>query len=440
MRSAALAKSDGDGLARDDRWKAGLSTVLPSTTRRLIGAPAIGTIPASLQHELKSAADGETPGVDAVTQMLQARGSSFSAVCEAANDVRRQRNGDRVSYVVNRNINYTNICTYKCRFCAFSKGSTADDLRGKPYVLDLEEIGDRVREAWSLGATEICLQGGIHPSYTGDTYKNIVETVKSAAPDVHVHAFTPLEIVQGASTLNMPVRDYLEMLIAAGLGSLPGTSAEILVDRVRKIICPDKLSSSQWIDVMKTAHSLHLHSTATIMFGHVESARDQAEHLLRVRELAELTRGITELVPLPFVHMEAPMFRRGESRAGPTFREAVLVHAVGRLALNPVVENIQASWVKLGTEGALAVLNAGANDLGGVLMNESITRAAGAAHGQQFVPNDMRDLIERAERSAWQRTTLYEAAPEDRIALADQLASRPSGHKVLMEPVTQVFS
>ncbi len=440
MQTAVTRMADAQGLARDDDWSAGASVNPPAHTLSLLRSRHVGTVPESIKQSLNAAADGAALDVRAISDLLKARGNAFSAVCEAADSVRRQQNGDEVSYVVNRNINYTNICAYKCRFCAFSKGSAADDLRGKPYVLDLDEIGSRVAQAWSRGATEVCLQGGIHPAYTGDTYIDIVKTAKAAAPDIHIHAFTPLEIVQGASTLNLPVREYLERLVEAGLGSLPGTSAEILVDSVRKIICPDKLTSTQWVDVMKSAHSLHLHSTATIMFGHVESPEDQARHLLVVRELAEVTRGITELVPLPFVHMEAPMFRRGESRAGPTFREAVLMHAVGRLALNPVVENIQASWVKLGAAGAGAMLDAGANDLGGVLMDESITRAAGAAHGQQLTPVEMHKLIDKAGRRPRQRTTLYKDAPEERVEVARESFSQAQPVTPLMEPVAQVFT
>jgi FO synthase len=318
--------------------------------------------------------------------------------------------------VVNRNINYTNICYFHCRFCAFSKGRLAEHLRGRPYDLDLGEIARRTVEAWQRGATEICLQGGIHPDYTGKTYLEICRTVKQAAPEIHVHAFSPLEIWQGALTLGMALGDFLAELQRAGLGSLPGTAAEILDDEVRQIICPDKIDTAQWLEVMATAHAQGLRSTATIMFGHVDQPRHWARHLLRIRALQTNTGGFTELVPLPFVHMEAPIYLKGGARRGPTFREALLMHAVARLVLHPHITNIQTSWVKMGPDGARACLAAGANDLGGTLMNESITRAAGAAFGQEMPPEAMENLIEGAGRLPYQRTTLYGEARAERTA------------------------
>ena len=312
-----------------------------------------------------------------------------------------------MTYVVNRNINYTNICTYGCKFCAFSKGRHSFEEREKPYDLGLDEIARRTREAWERGATEVCLQGGIRPGYTGETYLSIVAAVKSAAPAIHVHAFSPLEIWHGAETLGLPLRDYLARLKAAGLSSLPGTAAEILDDEVRAVLCPDKIKTAQWLQVMETAHEVGLRSTATIMFGHVDSYRHWARHLLRVRELQERTGGFTEFVPLPFVHMEAPIYLRGRARKGPTFREAILMHAVARLALDPVIPNIQASWVKMGPDGAALCLAAGANDMGGVLMNELITRAAGAVHGQELSAADLQRLIRAAGRTPRRRTTVY---------------------------------
>ncbi|MDE0510509.1 MAG: bifunctional FO biosynthesis protein CofGH, partial [Gammaproteobacteria bacterium] len=283
-----------------------------------------------------------------IITLFNARGADEDAVIQAADNLRRTMNGDTVSYVVNRNINYTNICYFGCGFCAFSKGRVAENLRERGYDLPLEEIQARVSEAWERGATEVCLQGGIHPDYTGATYLAIVRAVKEAQPDMHVHAFSPLEIRQGAETLGLPLRDYLGQLKQAGLGTLPGTAAEILDDEIRQIICPDKLNTAEWLEVMSTAHSLGLNSTATIMFGHVDGPLNWARHLLRIRDLQEQTGGFTEFVPLPFVHMEAPMYRKGRARKGPTFREAILMHAVARLVLHPHITNIQASWVKLG--------------------------------------------------------------------------------------------
>ena len=343
-----------------------------------------------------------------IVSLFNARGADEALVIRAADDLRRTVNGDTVSYVVNRNINYTNICYFGCGFCAFSKGRVAENLRERGYDLPLAEIQARVTEAWEKGATEVCLQGGIHPDYTGATYLAIVRAVKQARPDMHVHAFSPLEIRQGAETLGLPLRDYLEQLKQAGLGTLPGTAAEILDDEIRQIICPDKLNTAEWLEVMGTAHSLGLNSTATIMFGHVDGPLNWARHLLRVRDLQAQTGGFTEFVPLPFVHMEAPMYRKGRARKGPTFREALLMHAVARLALHPHITNIQASWVKLGMDGINACLDAGVNDLGGTLMNESISRAAGASHGQEFTAAGMRKLITAAGRVPQRRTTRYE--------------------------------
>ncbi len=321
-------------------------------------------------------------------------------------------NGDTVTYVINRNINYTNLCTYGCRFCAFSKGRLSAGHRDAPYDLPLEEIAAGTREAEVRGATEVCLQGGIAPRYTGRTYLDILRAVKNAAPAIHVHAFSPLEIWNGAETLGLSLTDYLAMLKAEGLGSLPGTAAEILDDEVRAVLCPDKINTQQWFDVMRAAHQVGLPSTATIMFGHIDHPRHWARHLMRIRSLQEETGGFTEFVPLPFVAMEAPIYLKGMARRGPTFREAVLMHAVARIVLHPVIANIQTSWVKMGPEGAAACLVAGANDLGGVLMNESITRAAGAAFGQEFSVNDMTMLIAEAGRNSQQRTTLYKPATD----------------------------
>ncbi|MGH6906207.1 MAG: 5-amino-6-(D-ribitylamino)uracil--L-tyrosine 4-hydroxyphenyl transferase CofH, partial [Geminicoccaceae bacterium] len=369
---------------------------------------------AELQGILHRARDGRPLAEADVVRLFAARGREAEAVCRNADQLRAEVNGARVGYVVNRNINYTNVCYFRCRFCAFSKGRLAENLRGMPYDLDLEEIARRTREAWQRGATEMCLQGGIHPDYTGLTYLDICRTVKKAAPDIHVHAFSPLEVWQGARTLGMSLRDFLAELTRAGLGSLPGTAAEILDVEVRRVICPDKITTAQWLEVMACAHGLGLRSTATVMFGHVDHPRHWARHLLRIRELQVSTGGFTEFVPLPFVHMEAPIYLKGGARRWPTWREALLMHAVARLVLHPHVTNIQTSWVKMGPRGAQACLAAGANDLGGTLMNESITRAAGAAFGQELPPHLMHELIERAGRVPHQRTTVYGEAPAER--------------------------
>lgn len=289
---------------------------------------------------------------------------------------------------------------------------------GRPYDLELDEIARRTAEAWSRGATEVCLQGGIHPDYTGETYLAICRAVKAAAPGIHVHAFSPLEVWQGAQTLGVPVEDFLAELKSAGLGSLPGTAAEILDDEVRAVLCPDKVNTAQWLSVMESAHRVGLPSTATIMFGHIDEPKHWARHLLRVRDLQSRTGGFTEFVPLPFVGKEAPLYLKGLARPGPSFREAVLMHAVARLVLHPHVTNIQVSWVKMGADGMRACLQAGVNDLGGTLMNESITRAAGATHGQELAPDAMEVLARGLGRVPEQRTTAYVAAPGERHAAA----------------------
>jgi FO synthase len=407
-----LRSADSHGWGRGDLWAPGLS-VAPIAPAKA----GLGERPDAILVDLVAKAS-EGIGLDEreVTTLFGARGVDFDYVSEAADRLRRKVSGDVVTYAVNRNINYTNICSYKCRFCAFSKGKTHEALRGVPYDLDLEEVARRAAEAWDRGATEVCMQGGIHPDYTGETYLELCRTVKQAVPQMHIHAFSSLEIQQGAATLGIPVTEFLLRLKEAGLGTLPGTAAEILDDEVRDVLCHDKLNTREWLDVIAAAHQVGFRTTATIMFGHIESPRHWARHLLRIRALQEKTGGFTEFVPLPFVHMEAPMYLKGMARKGPTFREAVLMHAVSRLALHPVLTNIQVSWVKLGRDGVKICLNAGANDLGGTLMNESISRAAGTEHGQELPPHEMEALIHSLGRTARQRNTLYGPVSAERQA------------------------
>ena len=392
-----LARADASGHARDDLWFAGAPTI----------PPKVGGRRSSPRSRVRAMLRAGTLGLDEVTTLLQARGDDVAVIFGAANDLRRARNGETVSYVVNRNINYTNICSYRCGFCAFSKGKTHEALRGAPYTMDLEEVARRVAEAWSLGATEVCMQGGIHPKFTGETYLALCAAARAAAPGMHIHAFSPLEIIHGARSLGLALDVFLGQLKAAGLNSLPGTAAEILDDEVRRVICPDKLTTDEWVEVIEAAHSVNLPTTSTIMFGHVEEPRDVARHLLVIAALQRRTRGLTEFVPLPFVHMEAPLFLKGRARRGPTWREVGLVHAVARIVFDGLIDNIQASWVKLGPAGAAAALDFGVNDLGGTLMNESITRAAGTVHGQALDETRMRALIVEAGRVPIRRTTLY---------------------------------
>ena len=429
MTTRVRRLTDSRGFARPDRWYAGSNSALPSIATRWSSivkpfepATHAPRSPASTKRHLPgvspilaAAQKGHALTEDHIVRLFSAEGCDLDEIITAANDLRQESVGDTVTYVVNRNINYTNICLYHCGFCAFSKGRGATDLRGPAYNLDLDEIARRTSEAAAAGATEVCLQGGIHPSFTGETYLNIVRAVKDAVPWMHVHAFSPLEIKHGAGTLNLPLATYLERLREAGLSTLPGTAAEILDDEVRAIICPDKLNTQEWLEVIGTAHEVGLRTTSTIMYGHVERPIHWARHLLGLRALQQRTSGISEFVPLGYVHMEAPLWRKGRTRSGPTFREAVLMHAVPRLVLHPLIKNIQTSWVKMGAEGAAVCLEAGANDLGGTLMNESITRAAGGVHGQELDASKLQALAARIGRPARQRTTLYGDPPLNTI-------------------------
>ncbi len=428
-----LAAIDSSGYPRNDDWVAGESCEPPLAVARQLIADR------EAHREADQEPNRDTAGVsddivdivsrgalgvslsnEEITRLFAARGGDFGYVCSKADELRAQVNGDAVTYVVNRNINYTNICYFKCQFCAFSKGKLSENLRGKPYDLDTGEIARRSREAWARGATEVCMQGGIHPHYTGRTYLDILQQVKSAVPEMHVHAFSPLEVWQGAKTLGISTKEFLVELKRAGLGSLPGTAAEILDDGVRARICPDKLNSSDWLAVIETAHAVGLKTTATMMFGHVDTPAHWARHLIEIRELQRRTGGFTEFVPLPFVALEAPIYLKGRARRGPSFHEAVLVHAVARIVLHGLIDNIQASWVKLGTGGVAICLQAGVNDVGGTLMNESITRAAGAQHGQEWPAEQIESAIRKLGRTSMQRTTLYATASIERNQAARQ--------------------
>jgi FO synthase len=405
--------ADASGLARDDSWAPGEPVGVPFVVRH--DAPPLELVGAEL-------------GEDEITRLLEARGEEAARVCATADSLRREVCGDEVTYVVTRNIQYTNVCYFRCGFCAFSKGKLAANLRGAPYLVPLDEIVRRSEEAWERGATEVCLQGGIHPAFTGDYYAGVVRAIREAVPGIHIHAFSALEVWQGAATLGLTLGEYLAHLRDLGLGSLPGTAAEVLDDEVRRIICPDKVTTAQWLGVHDAAHRVGLRSNVTLMFGHADTPRSWARHLLRAREQQRRSGGFTEFVPLPFVPMEAPIYLQGRARRGPTFREAVLVHAVARLALHPEITNIQASWVKLGPDGTRQALAAGVNDLGGTLMNESISRSAGAEFGQELPPERMEELIRSAGRSPRQRTTIYGDPPEARVRAS-------FGAEPLAEPV-----
>ena len=431
VRFAVLDRADAESLARDDpgahfpqkvkgtrevgdgvevvligdrstAWYSGASASPPAL---LPAQPA--PIRGAVAEVLAGIELGQLPGIGELVTLFGARGPEVTAVAAAADEARRATAGETVTWVHNRNINYTNVCTFKCRFCGFSKGPLSLNLRGKPYLLTLEDIAGRAAEAQALGATEITLQGGIHPDFDGDYYIDVCRAVADAAPGIHVHGFTALEVTEGAKRLGEPLDQYLHRLMAAGLKSLPGTAAEILDDDIRAVLCPDKIDTEEWLDAHETAHRVGLRSNVTIMFGAIERPVHWARHIVATRELQRRTDGFTEFVPLPFVHMATPIYLQRKARRGPTFRETLLMHAVARLAYRGLIDNIQASWVKIGVDGVRQLLRAGVNDLGGTLMNENISRAAGATHGQGLEPDDFAAIVAPLDRPLRQRTTLY---------------------------------
>ena len=435
LHFAVLDRSDAEGLGRDDpgaQFPQKVESITPvgddaevtlrgpGSTQWYSGAPVAPPLLVPAPHDaitgavaevLDGVRSGQEVGEEQILALFSARGPEVAAVAAVADDLRREIVGDEVTFVRNRNINYTNVCTFKCRFCGFSKGPLSLNLRGNPYLLTLDDIAARAAEAAELGATEVCLQGGIHPDFDGDYYIEVTRAVKDAAPDLHVHGFTALEVTEGARRLGEPLEEYLSRLRDAGLRTLPGTAAEILDDDVRAIICPDKIDTQQWLDAHRSAHRVGLNSNVTMMFGSVEHPRSWARHLLITRDLQRETGGFTEFVGLPFVHMAAPLYLQHRGRRGPTFREVVLVHAVARITYRELIPHVQASWVKLGLAGVSQLLQAGADDLGGTLMDENISRAAGAEHGTMATPEDFRALVEPLGRTLVQRSTLYGRVP-----------------------------
>jgi FO synthase len=431
VRFAVLDRCDAEGLGRDDpgavfsetarhavnvgdgaevtlagrrstAWYAGTTAEPP---KLLPGQPrATGAV----REVLDGVRAGQRAEVDELVTLLRARGPEVAAVARLADELRAATVGNTVTYVVNRNINYTNVCTFRCRFCGFSKGKLSLNLRGAPYLLDLPDIVRRVLGAQRKGATEVCLQGGIHPSFDGDYYLTVCRAIHQAAPDIHIHGFTALEVTEGARRLGEPLASYLTRLREAGLRSLPGTAAEILDDEIRAVLCPDKITTAEWLEAHRVAHGVGLRSNVTMMFGAIEQPVHWARHLVRARDLQAQTGGFTEFVGLPFVHMATPMYLKRAARRGPTWREVLLVHAVARIAFHGLIDHVQASWVKLGSCGARQLLQAGVDDLGGTLMDENISRAAGASHGQGLDEAGFRAIVEPLGRTLAQRTTLYE--------------------------------
>ena len=442
LRFAVLDRADAEWLARDDpgqvwpeqttaadtvadgadfvlvghrstAWYSGADNTPPTL---IIESTTDGCPPGAVADVLAGLDAGHDAGVPELVTLLGARGPEVEAVARAADRRRSEIVGDTVTWVANRNINYTNVCTFKCRFCGFSKGPLSLNLRGTPYLLTLDDIAERVVEAWERGATEVTLQGGIHPDFDGDYYIDVTRAVKDAAPEMHVHGFTALEVTEGARRLGEDLATYLTRLRDAGLASLPGTAAEILDDDIRTILCPDKIDTDEWLEAHRVAHSVGLHSNVTMMFGAIEEPLHQARHLVRTRDLQResLAAGraaFTEFVGLPFVHMASPIYLQRKARRGPTFRENLLVHAVARLLYREEIPNIQASWVKVGLDGVAQMLRAGCNDLGGTLIDENISRAAGASHGQEMTGERFAALAESIGRPAAQRTTSYGLVP-----------------------------
>lgn len=411
-----LDQIDASGYRRPTHgWAPGVDMEPPVPPRRLSIAYAdtawadrpFSPPPADLAAILDRSLDGIPPTRDEVERLFRARGDEVEHIAKVADTLRERTCGDEVTWVINRNINYTNLCYFRCGFCGFSKGPKSLNLRGAPYLVPIEEVVERAVEAADRGATEVCLQGGIHPDFTGDFYVSVCKAIKDRLPSMHVHGFTALEVWQGAQTAGVSVRELLIRLREAGLGTLPGTAAEVLDDRVRLHLCPDKIRTAEWAEVHITAHELGLRSNNTLMFGHIDSPAAWANHFEAVRHIQRQTGGFTEFVPLPFVHMGAPIYLQGRARPGPTWDEVVLVHAVGRIAFDGLIPNIQASWVKLGLDGGARLLQAGCNDLGGTLMDENISRAAGASHGQLATPEDFREVITAAGRIPVQRSTTY---------------------------------
>ncbi|MFF9022447.1 bifunctional FO biosynthesis protein CofGH [Streptomyces eurythermus] len=385
-------------------------------------------IDADVREALRTAADDPTRLTDAeALALLHADGPALDALCRVADDVRRSAVGDDVTYIVTRNINFTNVCYTGCRFCAFAQRRTDADA----YTLSLEQVADRAQQAWEVGAVEVCMQGGIHPDLPGTAYFDIAKAVKERVPGMHVHAFSPMEVVNGATRTGLSIREWLTAAKEAGLDSIPGTAAEILDDEVRWVLTKGKLPTATWIEVIRTAHELGIRSSSTMMYGHVDQPRHWLGHLRTLAGIQRETGGFTEFVTLPFIHTNAPVYLAGIARPGPTLRDNRAVTAMARLLLHPWIPNIQTSWVKLGTEGAAEMLRSGANDLGGTLMEETISRMAGSSYGSYKSIRDLIAVAEAAGRPARPRTTLYGEVPEER----QRVAEASDGHLPDLLPV-----
>ena len=366
----------------------------------------VGHLQTPVARVLNSALEGKDITIEDAVLLFDTSGMEFSAVGLVADHLRERTVGDVVTYVVNRNINFTNVCIKRCGFCAFSR----DFREEEGYFLPVNEIIRRAREAWDYGATEVCVQAGLPPQMEGDLYIKLCEAIKEELPDIHVHGFSPEEVLYGSIRSKCTIREYLQGLKSAGVGSLPGTSAEVLDQELRDLISPGRIRVDQWVEVITNAHELGIPTTSTVMFGHVETNEQIARHMALLRDIQQRTGGFTEFVPLSFVNSEAPMFLKGlvdNVRSGPTGMDVVKVHAIARIMLNNWIPNIQASWVKEGSRMSQLLLTAGVNDLGGTLINESISTSAGAQHGQLMRPSEFRQMIRQAGRVPAERYTTY---------------------------------
>ncbi|MFZ0635538.1 MAG: 5-amino-6-(D-ribitylamino)uracil--L-tyrosine 4-hydroxyphenyl transferase CofH [Candidatus Acidiferrales bacterium] len=356
-----------------------------------------------VRSALERGLDGYELGFDEAHLLAQADGADLAALTRTADELRRRQVGDEITYVVNRNINFTNVCFVGCAFCGFGRGPNVPDA----YSLSVEQVVAKAVEAWDAGATEVCIQGGLPKEFDGFFYRDILRAIKAALPGMHIHAFSPMEISYGVDKTHMPLREYLVMLKESGLGTIPGTAAEILDDDVRGALSPNKLKVSQWVEIVRAAHELGIRSTSTMMYGHVETPAHWVRHLMLLREIQKETGGFTEFVPLGFIHSNTRLYRHDRARPGFTLRENLAVHALARVFFNGLIRNIQVSWVKMGFEQSLACLEAGANDFSGTLMEESISKSAGATYGEFVSPEQFHTLIRRIGRIPAERTTTY---------------------------------
>jgi 7,8-didemethyl-8-hydroxy-5-deazariboflavin synthase CofH subunit len=373
------------------------------------GAPAasldaaLAACPSEVRDCLEATRSGSELSFEQGLLLATAEGAALDALVALADALRRQTVGEAITYVVNRNINFTNVCFVGCSFCGFARGAGAADA----YSLSVEDVVRKAREAWELGATEVCIQGGLPRDLNGFFYRDLLRAIKRAIPAMHVHAFSPMEISYGVDKTGMPLREYLRMMKDEGLGSIPGTAAEILDDRVRRELSPNKLPVARWVEIITTAHELGIPTTSTMMYGHVEEPADWVQHILLLRGIQKRTGGFTEFVPLGFIHQNTRLYRHGGARPGARREEHLRVHALARVLLHGLIRNLQVSWVKLGFEMSLACLNAGANDFSGTLMEESISKAAGATFGEFVPPEEFRRLIRSIDRVPAERTTTY---------------------------------